>query len=143
VGRPAKSDGDVHLTLNGRIMALTITATSSAAHIPTSATPPLRAAAPANSTNSPVAARPSAGSAATSSAQETAALSQLVGKYKYDISHGAVASTLSGLSRQITAAAKASGQRVTLPRAPAGSSAAPATPVASTASEAGKINVTA
>lgn len=124
-------------------MALTITATAPAIHIPPRAAPSLKSAAPASGANRPVAAQPTAASAATSPAQERAVLNQLLGKYKYDISHGAPGSTLSGLSRQITAAAKAAGQHATLPRAPVGSGAAPATPVSNKASEAGAVNVTA
>jgi hypothetical protein len=59
-----------------------------------------------------------------------------LGKYKIDLAQGQAASTLSGLSRQIMAAAKDAGQHVSLPRAPAGSGA-PATP------KAGNLNVTA
>lgn len=115
-------------------MALTITATPPA---PAVTAPPPKIAAPA--ANAAVA---SAGSAA-GSAQQTAALNRLMAKYKYDLTQDAAAGTLSSLGRQITAAAKAAGHRVTLPRAPAGSAAALATPAATTAPQAGKVNVTA
>jgi hypothetical protein len=46
-------------------------------------------------------------------------------KYTYDQSHGMDATTLSTLGKQIVAAAKALGQHVTLPQAPAAVAAAP------------------
>jgi hypothetical protein len=78
-----------------------------------------------------------------STAQETAALNQLLTKYKYDVSHNSPASTLSSLGRQITADAKVVGQYVTLPRAPASASAAPATTVANTAAAPRTLDTTA
>lgn len=65
-------------------------------------------------------------STSTSTAQQQAALRQLLTRYTYDQSHGVDAATLTKLGRQITSAAKALGQHVTLPRAPAAQ--APATP---------------
>jgi hypothetical protein len=79
-------------------------------------------------------------SAAASSAQENAALNQLMSKYKQDLARGAAANTLASLSRQITVAATAAGQHVTLPRAPATASVAPPS---NTSSQVGKVNVTA
>ena len=57
-------------------------------------------------------------STTASSAQENLALNQLLTKYKHDLSGGAGAGTLSGLSRQITVAARTAGEHVTLPLAP-------------------------
>jgi hypothetical protein len=112
-------------------MSLTITATPHVAHIPAPVVRPSTAtAAPAPATSTP-----------PSSAQETAELNQLLNKYRTDLSQGQAASTLSGLSRQIMAAAKDAGQHVSLPRAPANAGAAAAPPAS--APEAGKINVTA
>jgi hypothetical protein len=63
--------------------------------------------------------------------------------YARDQLHGADPRILSALGKQILAAAKALGQNVTLPRAPAGSAAASAIPAAAPAAEKGKVNVTA
>jgi hypothetical protein len=64
-------------------------------------------------------------------------------KYARDQSHGIDAATLSMLGKQIIAAAKALGQHVTLPTAPAGAGATSATRAASAAVAKGKVNVTA
>jgi hypothetical protein len=77
------------------------------------------------------------GSAGASTTQQQAALKQLQAKYVYDQTHGVDARTISALGKQILAAAKALGQTVTLPPAPASSAAAPA------ATAPGKVNVTA
>jgi hypothetical protein len=63
--------------------------------------------------------------------------------YARDQLHGADPRILSALGKQILAAAKTLGQNVTLPRAPASSGAAPATPAAASAAKKGKVNVTA
>lgn len=73
-------------------------------------------------------------------AQDAATLSRLLTQYKFDQAHGAAANTLSGLGRQIFAAAKAAGQRVTLPHSPAAVDTATAAP---TAAAAGRVNLTA
>ncbi len=65
----------------------------------------------------------------------------MLATYARDQSHGTDARTLSNLGKQIMAAAKAIGQHVTLPRAPAGT--ASATPAASAVQQKGKVNVTA
>jgi hypothetical protein len=118
-GAAGKNDGDSHLKLNGRVMNLTISAASNLA-------------------------RPVTRSSATApSAQQHAALTQLLSKYAYDQSHGVAASTLSSLGRQIMAAAKGLGQNVTLPRASGGSGTTPAAPVANTSRESDRLNVTA
>jgi hypothetical protein len=85
---------------------------------------------------------PQPGSASAKSgptAQQLAALKQLLSKYATDQSHGAAASTLAGLGKQITAMAKSLGQNVSLPRASSTASA----PAASAPPETGKVNVTA
>ena len=121
-------------------MALTITATSAASHVPASAAPPPEAAAAKKVAGATVAAQSSAAPSATSSAQQQAALNQLLVKYTRDQAQGADPRILSALGKQITAAAKALGQHVTLPHAPPGSGARPAAQGAATAA---KINVTA
>ncbi|HTI81559.1 MAG TPA: hypothetical protein VL614_14010 [Acetobacteraceae bacterium] len=57
-------------------------------------------------------------SVSTTVAQKQAALRQLLNRYTYDLSHGSDAAALAKLGRQITSAAKALGQHVTLPTAP-------------------------
>jgi hypothetical protein len=79
--------------------------------------------------------------AGPSAAQENAELSRLLTQFKFDQSRGAPANTLAGLGRQVLAAAKDAGQRVTLPRAPAVAVTSP--PVASPPPAAAKIDVTA
>ena len=60
-----------------------------------------------------------------SAAQEKSALNQLLAKYKADLARGMAPGTLTGLGRQIMAAAKAAGQNVpTLPRAQVSAAAA-------------------
>jgi hypothetical protein len=117
-------------------MALTIPATAPVAHA--AIQPPLAVGAAAR-----IAAPSSPGAGSASSAQQKAALNQLLAKYKYDLTRGAPTSTLSALGRQITAAAKAAGQRVTLPRAAGGAATTLATAPANTEAAAGKVNVTA
>ena len=137
---PPKNGGGVHLLPNGRVMALTITGASAAGHVPASVAPPPEAAAAKKVASATVAAQSSAASSATSSAQQQAALNQLLVRYTRDQAQGADPRILSALGKQITAAAKALGQHVTLPHAPPGSGARPATQGAATAA---KINVTA
>jgi hypothetical protein len=67
----------------------------------------------------------------------------MLATYARDQSRGTDAGTLSNLGKQIMTAAKAIGQHVTLPHAPAGDGAASATPAARTVQEEGKVNVTA
>ena len=86
---------------------------------------------------STAASQPSAASAAQSREQQQLALSRMLVTYTRDQSHGADPATLSSLSKQIMAAAKALGQHVTLPKAPASAQAAPA------ATPKGKVSVTA
>ena len=113
---------------------MTITATHAAAATP-AVTPP----APAQSAQavSGKAATQASTSAATNTAQRQAALRQMLAKYAYDQSHGIDAGTLAKLGRQITTAAKALGQHVTLPQA------ATAAPAQIAVAPKGKINVTA
>jgi cobalamin biosynthesis Mg chelatase CobN len=124
-------------------MSLTITASSPANLIPARSAPVSTAAVAARRATVAVAAHPPAASATTSAAQANAELNQLLSKYKNDLAHGQPASRLSGLGRQIMAAAKAAGQNVSLPRAPANSGEPAAPPVANTAPEVGKIGVIA
>jgi hypothetical protein len=56
---------------------------------------------------------------AASNAAAQASLNRLMAKYKSEIARNPSAQDLSSLARQITAAAKALGQHVTLPKAPA------------------------
>lgn len=58
-------------------------------------------------------------SAGASRSQQLAALSEMLNKYQTGISHGESVAILAPLGKQITAAAKALGQHVTLPQAPA------------------------
>jgi hypothetical protein len=135
-----KNGGDVHLLPNGLFMALTITAASAAAHVPANvARPPATAAAP-KAASAPVATQPSAASSVGSSGKQEAALNQLLVKYSRDQALGADTQVLSALGKQITAAAKALGQHVTLPHAPSSSGARPATPGATAMA---KIDLTA
>jgi hypothetical protein len=85
---------------------------------------------------------PSTGHAPTASAQQQAALRQLLTKYTYDQTHGTDAATLSALRRQITAAAKALGQHVTLPQGPVTAEAGNAdTPMVGPSTRPGKLNL--
>lgn len=73
-------------------------------------------------------------SVSTTVQHQQAALRQLLNRYTYDQSHGADPAALARLGRQITSAAKALGQHVTLPKAPAEqASAAPKSKVDVTA----------
>ena len=121
-------------------MALTIAATSTVAHIPPPVAPPSAATPPANRVNLAAAPRPSAASAAPNGAQENAELNQLLNKYRTDLSQGQASGALTGLGRQIMAAAMDAGQHVNLPRAPGNAAAAA---VAPPPPETGKINLTA
>ena len=132
----AKPDGDISDLSKGVVMALTVSAASTADHVPTTPSPP--AAALPRPTQL-AAAKPSTGS----SGQQTASLNRLLGLYRRDQANGAAANVLSGLGKQILAAAKAAGQHVTLPQASSNVSAAPAATVASSPSDTGKVNVTA
>jgi hypothetical protein len=115
-GAAGENDGDIHLASNGRVMSLAISAASNPAQLVTRS------------------------SATAPSAQQHAALTQLLSKYAYDQSHGVAALTLSSLGKQIMAAAKGLGQNVTLPRS---SGAAPAVAATTTSRESDKLNVTA
>lgn len=121
-------------------MTLTISPALAAPQVATAAP---AVAAQAGATAITQAAQPTARPAAAPQGQQQAALNQLLAKYKYGQSHGVAASALSSLGRQILAEAKTLGQRVTLPRAPAGSGAAAPAPTQPTGSEGGKVNVTA
>jgi hypothetical protein len=117
-------------------------ATRPAAAAPAAA--PVTAAPAAAPATAAPATRPAAAvSASAPQGQQQAALNHLLSKYKYGQSHDVAASALSSLGRQILADAKVLGQHVTLPRAPAGSGAAPAAPEATTAPATGRISVTA
>jgi hypothetical protein len=83
---------------------------------------PAPTAAQTKTEEAKVVAQPSAQPAASASAKQQAALHAMLSKYAYDQSHGIDGKTLSALGKQIMAAAKALGQHVTLPRAPASSS---------------------
>lgn len=142
-------------------MALTIAGTSPLIQAAPSATPPPRAASQAKGATEALSGEASdgsggrqvsgaaagadapAGSAGKSSAQQQAALKQLLAKYAYDQTHGSSAQILAALGKQIMAAAKALGQTVTLPKPPSSSAAAPATAVTSAAPHAGKLSLTA
>jgi hypothetical protein len=81
--------------------------------------------------------------AAAPSAQQQAALKQLLSKYAYDQSHGVAASTLANLGKLILSTAQQLGQNVRLPRSSASPAAASAVPVAAPPATTGKINVRA
>lgn len=96
--------------------------------------------------SAPVAAAASHNSASPSRAQQFAALNQMLAKYRAGLSRGQSASMLSSLARQITTAAKALGQHVTLPKSPAGaaeSSQPSAAAIAQTAIQAAQSGLTA
>jgi hypothetical protein len=111
-------------------MSLTISGASAGAV--SSAVQSASATQPANNASGSTA---QSSNSASSTAQQQAALNRLLAKYKADLSRGQSASALASLGRQITAAAKALGQHVSLPKAPA-SDTSPASG-ASTATEAG------
>ena len=101
-------------------MSVAVSAASSAAVV----SPAVFSDRSANTANSSGAV--SAGSATgvsktttSSQAQQQAALNQLLAKYKASLARGQTADDLANLARQITAAAKALGQHVTLPKASA------------------------
>jgi hypothetical protein len=73
-------------------------------------------------------AQPSAATAVASRSQQQAALTRMLAMYARDQQHGVDGTTLSSLGKQIMAAAKALGQHVTLPRAPAGRAGASTAP---------------
>jgi hypothetical protein len=145
MGSAGKIGGATHLLLNGLTMTSTITAGSTAAHVAAIAAPPPRAPAAPKATSAPATTHTSATSTAGSTAQRQAALNRMLVTYARDQSHGMDAATLSSLGKQILAAAKALGQRVTLPHAAASASASAAseTSAASAASTKGKVDVTA
>ena len=136
-------------------MALTIAGGSPLIGLMPIASAPARSATQAKGAGGPPAGAPpggsaggqaSGGSAASSNTQQQAALKQLLATYASDQSHGTEASTLSALAKQIMADAKALGQTVTLPSAPAssaGSTVASTASATSVASGTGKIDVTA
>jgi hypothetical protein len=130
--------------LNGYIMSSTIATAYPASQIQTvTATPSPEAAASAKVSTSKAPAQPSAAPVTGSTAQQQAALSRMLVTYARYQSRGTDATTLSNLGKQIMAAAKAIGQHVTLPHAPASSGGASVMPTASAAQEKGKVNVTA
>lgn len=100
-------------------MIITLPATAAQAAAPTAQVEKL---APASTK----AAAQATASVSTAVQHQQAALRQLLNRYTYDLSHGADAAALVKLGRQITSAAKALGQHVTLPTAPAAQ--APAAP---------------
>jgi hypothetical protein len=123
-------------------MSMTISAASLAPHIPPIVAAAPKAAEPTKSVAKAAAAPASSGSTSASAAQEKSALNQLLAKYKADLARGMAPGTLTGLGRQIMAAAKAAGQNVpTLPRAQVSAAAAAPPPAANTASGTG-LNVT-
>jgi transglutaminase-like putative cysteine protease len=134
-----------------QVMALTITATPPVTPVPPPtprAVPPVAHAAPpaAPASHAAPAAQAAAASQAApaaSPAEQQAALNRLLTKYRYDLSHDAAPSALSSLGRQITVAARAAGQRVTLPHASASAASAPAAAEAAPAPGASVVNVTA
>lgn len=132
-------------TPNETIMPVTAIAASPPSHVQPVAAPPAAAAAPTTRAVAKVAAQPAAAAASAvgSVAQQRAALTRMLATYKQYQSHGADAGMLSKLGKQILAAAKALGQHVTLPRAPANAGAAQAAPAASAAPGKGKVNITA
>ena len=125
-------------------MPSTVAAVATAVHVPTVSKPPPEVTAkPTRAPSDKAAAQPTAAPSAGSSTQQQAALTRMLVTYARDQLHGADPRILSALGKQILAAAKTLGQNVTLPRAPASSGAAPATPAAASAAEKGKVNVTA
>jgi hypothetical protein len=122
-------------------MTSTIAAAYPASQIQNVTATPSRADASAK--GSTISAQPPAATAAGSSAQQQAALNKMLATYARDVSRGVDAGTLSNLGKQIMAAAKAMGQHVTLPQAPASSGAASATSAASVPPAKGVVNVTA
>ena len=83
---------------------------------------------------------PAQSSAATNAAAQ-ASLNRLMAKYKSEVSQNPGAQDLASLARQITAAAKALGQHVTLPKA--SGSAAPATDSDSSTDSKGAVDLKA
>lgn len=129
-------------------MSISVASSSVAAHVAANVSPSLAAAPPAKVSGAKaVAPAPvtSASSSSSSTSQQQAALRQLLAKYTAALSHGSDPATLSALGRQIAAAAKALGQHVTLPHAPAVSSdeTATANAAANSVAEKGKVNVLA
>lgn len=120
-------------------MPSVITAASPSSHV-SAAAPPPSAATPAKSPAAKAVTQSAAPSAAGSVNQQRAALTRMLASYTRYQSHGADAGMLSNLGKQILAAAKALGQHVTLPRAPASARATAAAPAASAK---GKVNITA
>jgi hypothetical protein len=124
-------------------MSSTIAAAHPASQIQTVTAIPPEAAAPEKGSTTKTRAQPSAATTAGSSAQQQAALNKMLATYARDISRGVDAGTVSNLGKQIMVAAKALGQHVTLPHAPAGSGAASATTASSAPPAKGVVNVTA
>ncbi len=100
--------------------------------------------APVTSAGIPPASTPAGPQVSSASAsgpdrtKQQAALAKLLRTYQNDIKHGQSASSLKSLAKQITDAAKALGQNVTLPTVPAGPGGTAAVSPAS-----GKVRVTA
>jgi hypothetical protein len=138
-------------------MSMTVTGAATASH----ATPPVAApksvpqaaskaseasvletaAAPAASKASAATVQQSGASSAGSVAQQRAALNQMLVKYARDQQNGVGGSTLSTLGKQILTAAKALGQHVTLPKAPAASGGAATASAPTVAQSEAKVNV--
>ena len=123
-------------------MSSALSAASSAGHVTTIAPAPVAATTAPKGAASEATTQPSAAASATATAQGRAALNRMLATYARDQSHGIGGSTLSALGKQILAAAKALGQHVTLPQAPApaGSEATSAPPAVA---QKGKVDVIA
>ena len=123
-------------------MALTIATNAVVSHLSVSVARPPAAATSAKVSTAQIAAQSTAASAAGSRAQQLAALNRMSTTYTRDQSHGTDARALAALGKRITAAAKALGQHVTLPRTPTNAGAASATAEVNGAADKAKINVT-
>ena len=117
-------------------MTAPITVAAPVPHIPHSVAPPPEVAVSAHTATGPKAVQPVAASAAGTRGQQQAALNRMMVKYAYEQSRGTDPTILATLGKQILDAAKAIGQHVALPHAPANATA-------STTREAAKVNVTA
>jgi len=124
-------------------MPLTLAVAATAGHVQAVMAPPPNFTTSTKASGGKAAAQSSAGSATGSAAQQQAALNRMLATYTRDQSHGIDAGTLSVLGKQILAAAKAIGQHVTLPQAPANTGAVSTAPVQNAASGLGKVDVVA
>ena len=126
-------------------MSSIISAGSQPVQIPNLRAPPSNATSPATTNG----AAPKAGTGSTTgsvaapTSQQLALLKQLMAKYSNDLSHDVDPSILSGLGKQIMAAAQAAGQHVRLPSGSSAPAPASKAPVASSSQEAGKLDVKA